>query len=169
MSDMPATWKVATVWLLVGLGGVLAVNAWQSSQERARIEVAGGRITLQRAPDGHYHWPGTVNGRKVDFLVDTGATRSALPAELARELSLPVLDTVRSQTAGGQAQGQLVQATLALSGGVSFVNARIVALPALETPLLGMDVLGKLTVRISGQTLTIEPGPGPQPTLKESP
>lgn len=160
MSDMPSTWKVATVWLLVGLGGVLAVNAWQASQERARIEVVGERITLQRAPDGHYHWPGTVNGRKVDFLVDTGATRSALPGDLARELSLTVLDTVRSQTAGGEAEGQLVQATLALEGGVNFVNARMVALPALETPLLGMDVLGKLTVRISGQTLTIEPGPG---------
>ena len=90
MKELPGTLKVVTVWLLLGLAGFLGVNAWQAQQQRSRFEVVEGRIELQRGPDGHYHWPGQVNGREVDFLVDTGATRSAIPAALARELALPV-------------------------------------------------------------------------------
>lgn len=158
MKELPGTVKVVTVWLLLGLGGYLGVSAWQAQQARSRFEVVGGRIELQRAPDGHYHWPGQVNGRAVDFLVDTGATRTAIPAALARELGLPVLDEVRSQTAGGEVAGQLVRAELTLQGGVQLRNARLVALPQLQAPLLGMDVLGRLNVRIAGQVLSVEPG-----------
>ncbi len=94
--------------------------------------------------------------RAVDFLVDTGATRSALPASLARELDLPVEGRVQSQTAGGMVEGQVVRADLALRGGVRVDRMRIVALPALEAPLLGMDVLGKLQWRQSDGVLLIE-------------
>jgi aspartyl protease family protein len=159
--ELPRTWKVVTVWLLLGLAGTLGVQAWLGERNRPQLSLASGTIELKRAPDGHYHWPGRVNGQRVDFLVDTGATRSALPATLARELKLPVLRAVSSQTAGGQAQGELVQADLQLEGGVQLSAARMVALPKLETPLLGMDVLGRLQVRISGDTLTIEPGNKP--------
>lgn len=160
-AELPGTWKVVTVWLLLGLAGALGVNAWQAQRERAQFHFDGQRITLQRAADGHYHWPGSLNGRAVVFLVDTGATRSAVPAALARELGLAVLGSVSSNTAGGLAQGELVRADLALQGGVAVQQARLVALPRLDSPLLGMDVLGKLTLRQSGAVLSIEPGAVP--------
>jgi hypothetical protein len=52
-------------------------------------------IGLQRAADGHFHWPGRVNGSAVDFLVDTGATSTTLPAALAHSADLPHLSDPR--------------------------------------------------------------------------
>ena len=144
MGELPRGLKVITVWLLVGLAVFLGVQAFMSQQRATRFETVGDSVQIRRAADGHYHWPATVNGRAVDFLVDTGATSSALPASLARELDLPVEGRVQSQTAGGTVEGQVVRADLELRGGVRVERLRIVALPALGAPLLGMDVLGKL-------------------------
>ena len=59
-------------------------------------------------------------------------------------MSLPLLGTVQSQTAGGVVQGRRVQADLQLDGGVRAERLRLTALPGLAAPLLGMDVLGRL-------------------------
>lgn len=143
--ELPGTFKVLTIWLLVGTALFLAVQWWQRESQASRFALHGDVVELRRGPDGHYHWPGSVNGRAVDFLVDTGATGTAIPARLARELDLPTLGTVRSQTAGGVATGSQVLADLALHGGVRVERMRLVALPGLgDKPLLGMDVLGRL-------------------------
>ncbi len=39
-------------------------------------------IVLQRNRQGHYVFDGEVNRRRVSFLVDTGATMTAIPGEL---------------------------------------------------------------------------------------
>jgi aspartyl protease family protein len=156
MKELPSGLKMATVWLLAGLTVFLGVQAWLSQQRGTRFESVGDSVQIRRAADGHYHWPATVNGHAVDFLVDTGATRSALPASLARELGLPVEGRVQSQTAGGAVEGQLVRADLELRGGVRIDRLRIVALPALQAPLLGMDVLGKLHWQQSDGVLNID-------------
>jgi aspartyl protease family protein len=161
MNELPRSLKVVTVWLLVGLAVFLAVQALLSQQRETRFEVQGSQVQIRRAADGHYHWPATVNGRAVDFLVDTGATRSALPAALARSLELPVEGRVQSSTAGGVVEGQVVRADLVLQGGVRIDRLRIVALPALQAPLLGMDVLGRLQWRQADGVLTIDPGTPP--------
>jgi aspartyl protease family protein len=144
MNDLPGWLKHGTVWLLLGLGVFLGVQGWQSSAQATRFSAVGGTVEIARSPDGHYHWPGRINGREVEFLVDTGATGTAIPAALARELGLQPQGSVRSATAGGVAQGSVVVASLALQGGVAADRLRIVALPGLSAPLLGMDVLGRL-------------------------
>ena len=102
-------------------------------------------VELRRGPDGHYHWPGRINGRPVDFLVDTGATGTAIPSRLARELDLEPIGRVRSSTAGGPVVGAVLRADIELEGGVRAERLRVVALPGLvDRPLLGMDVLGRL-------------------------
>src|SRR5215207_4702155 len=99
--EPPRTLKLVTVWLLLGLGVFLAVQWWLREQSQSRFHAAEGSIELRRGDDGHYRWPGTINGRTVEFLVDTGATGTAIPASLARELGLALGDEVRSSTAGG--------------------------------------------------------------------
>lgn len=142
MNQFPPVLKHLTLWLLIVTGLFLGVQAWQAHSRASRFEAAGGEITLRRAPDGHFHWPGTVNGRAVDFLVDTGATRTALPAALAA--GLPAEGTVRSATAGGVVQGHVVRVDLVLEGGVTVRRMPVTVLPDLGAPLLGMDVLGRL-------------------------
>lgn len=156
--ELPGRLKIATVWLLLGLGVFLAYQALLHRQAQARFETDGRSVVLQRAPDGHFHWPGRLNGRAVEFLVDTGATRTALPQSLAEAAGLHKLGDVRSETAGGTATGWLARADLELDGGVRVLGLPVVVLPGLRgAPLLGMDVLGRLRWRQDGGRLTLEP------------
>lgn len=142
--ELSPTLKFATVWLLLGALVFLAFQ-WRAREARqARFDVRGDVVEIRRGSDGHYHWPGTLNGRAVDFLIDTGASGVAIPQSLARELGLEGEGTVRSSTAGGEVTGRVVRADLRLDGGVRVDNLRLVALPGLDSPLLGMDVLGRL-------------------------
>jgi aspartyl protease family protein len=155
MKEFPSTLKHLTVWLLVGTAVFLGIQLWQAQQRASRFVVdTQGVIELRRAPDGHFHWPGTVNGRQVDFLVDTGATRTALPLALAE--GLPALGTVRSATAGGVVQGHVVRADLVLQGGVRVSQLPITVLPQLGAPLLGMDVLSRLNFSQSDGVLRLQ-------------
>lgn len=143
--EMPRTLKIVTVWLLLATVLFLAVQAWLAERSRARVSVLGmGVVELRRAGDGHFHWPARVNGRAVEFLVDTGATRTALPGPLARQLGLNDGTPVRSSTAGGLAQGYEVLVDLELEGGLQASRLRVTVLPQLQAPLLGMDILGRL-------------------------
>ena len=146
MSDeLPRTFKVVTLWLLLGALVFVAIQWWLREQEQMRFHAEGDIIEIRRGADGHYHWPGRINGRAVDFLVDTGATGTAISAALARELKLEPIGRMRSSTAGGPVTGEVVRADVTLQGGVRAERLRIVALPTLsDRPLLGMDVLGRL-------------------------
>jgi aspartyl protease family protein len=155
---MPHSLKLVTVWLLIGAALFLGVQALQQRAERARFSFDGasGRIELKRAADGHFHWPGRVNGVEVDFLVDTGATSTALPLALAERAGLALEGSMRSSTAGGMADGRLARADIALRGGVLAQRLRVTVLPRLQTPLLGMDVISKLHLTQNGGVLTLE-------------
>ncbi len=157
-SELPSTFEIATVWLLIGLSLFLGVQWWQHRAQQLRSTVADRVIEIRRGPDGHYHWPGTIEGRAVDFLVDTGATGTAIPASLARELRLEPIGTVQSSTAGGVVTGQVMRAAVELRGGVRAQRLRVVALSGLDgRPLLGMDVLGRLRWTQVDGVLRIEP------------
>ena len=144
-NELPRTFKVVTIWLLLGVLVFVGIQWVLREQQQMRFRAEGDIIEIRRGPDGHYHWPGTINGRSVDFLIDTGATGTAISAALARELDLQSIGQVQSSTAGGPVTGQVVRADVMLQGGVRAERLRLVALPQLaDRPLLGMDVLGRL-------------------------
>jgi aspartyl protease family protein len=155
---MSRSFKLITVWLLIGTAVFLAVQTMQHRAERARFsfDSASGRIELKRAPDGHFHWPGHVNGVAVEFLVDTGATSTALPLALAQRAGLTLEGGLRSSTAGGIVDGRLARADVSLQGGVTAERLRVAVLPQLEAPLLGMDVISKLRLSQSDGVLTLD-------------
>ena len=144
-NELPRTFKVVTIWLLLGVLVFVGIQWVLREQQQMRFRAEGDIIEIRRGPDGHYHWPGTINGRSVDFLIDTGATGTAISAALARKLDLQSIGQVQSSTAGGPVTGQVVRADVTLQGGVRAERLRLVALPQLaDRPLLGMDVLGRL-------------------------
>jgi len=156
VNDLPAWLKPTTVWLLLGLTLFLGVQAWQAQQRATRFTVDGQTLEIRRSDDGHYHWPGRIGNREVEFLVDTGATGTAIPAALARELGLQVVGSMRSSTAGGVVNGQFVVGDLQLEGGVRAERLRMAALPNLASPLLGMDVLGRLRWQQDAGVMKVE-------------
>lgn len=157
--DLPRSFKLITVWLLLGAAVFVGVQWWQHRAQQTLFQARGSAVEIRRGADGHYHWPGTVNGRAVDFLIDTGATGTAIPAALARELNLASLGSIRSNTAGGVVAAHVVRADIELQGGVSVRRLQIAALPQLAgNPLLGMDVLGRLRWQQRDAVLRIELG-----------
>ena len=160
MNDFPRSLKITTVWLLVGVVLFLVFQALENRQHRSQFSAGAGTIEIRRAGDGHYHWRGTVNGVVVDFIIDTGATATALPRSVARQAGLRAEGAVVSSTAGGQAQGHVARADVVLEGGVQARGLRVTVLPSLEAPLLGMDVLSRLRWSQHGGVLRIEAAPG---------
>ncbi|NRF67127.1 retroviral-like aspartic protease family protein [Aquincola sp. S2] len=157
--ELPSTLKVATIWILVALALFFGIQAWQHQARQTRFVAGDGVIEIRRAEDGHYHWPGEINGRRVTFLIDTGATGTAISTALAAELGLKSEGEATSMTANGPARGQLMRADVALEGGVRAERLRITALPGLgPQPLLGMNVLGKLRWQQREGVLRIEMG-----------
>jgi aspartyl protease family protein len=156
--ELPHGLKLLTIWLVILLLVFLGFKAWERESQQSLISVNADQVVLRRAADGHFHWPGTVNGVAVDFLVDTGATSTALPEALARRAGLTAIGQVRSQTAGGVTVGWLAQTNLSLQGGVHAQRLTVTVLPQLSAPLLGMDVLSKLHFSQQGGELRIQAG-----------
>ncbi|MCE4554216.1 retropepsin-like aspartic protease family protein [Roseateles cellulosilyticus] len=156
---MPHTLKLLTIWLLITLVVFLGIQAWERERAASRFQLAGETVVLKRGEDGHFHWPGRVGGIDVDFLVDTGATSTALPQALAERAGLKPLGPVRTFTAGGAAQGFAARADISLEGGVQARALTVTVLPQLGAPLLGMDVLGRLHFSQKPGELRIEPNP----------
>jgi aspartyl protease family protein len=100
-------------------------------QQQMRFRADGDIIEIRRGVDGHYHWPGTINGRSVDFLIDTGATGTCDLDRAGARARAAVDRQVQSSTAGGPVTGQVVRADVTLQGGVRAERLRLVALPQL--------------------------------------
>ena len=52
--------------------------------------VSGGEIAIRRQDDGHYWLQLDVNGKPVRFMIDSGATTTAVNANTARETGIEV-------------------------------------------------------------------------------
>ena len=154
--ELPSTFKLLTVWLLILTGVFLAVLAWQHQRERPRFTLNERELRLQRGPDGHFHWPGRLAGQTTVFLVDTGATTTALPRALGEQLGLRPLERLRSSTAGGVVDGYAAEVDLRLEGGLHAERLRVAVLPSLDAPLLGMDVLSRLKFSQHDGEFTVE-------------
>jgi aspartyl protease family protein len=161
--DLPGSLRLTIVWLLIGTVVFLAIQALMNRAERSRFsfDAASGAIELRRAPDGHFHWPGQLNGQDVVFMVDTGATSTAIPRQLADELKLRDEGSVMSSTAGGVVSGTWTRADLTLEGGPRVERLRVTVLPRLDAPLLGMDVLSKMRFTQSDGVLRLQAGARP--------
>lgn len=155
MNDLPRSLKHVTVWLLVLTAVFLAVQYGLHRQGQTRVQHDGDTLRIRRSADGHFYWPGQIQGQPVQFLIDTGATRTALPLALAQQLALPVGRPVQSSTAGGTVQGHMSRADVVLQGGITVASLNVTVLPALGSPLLGMDVLGRLRLTQEDGVLTV--------------
>lgn len=129
--------------------------------------VAGGETRVPLAPDGHFWINATVNGTEAPFLVDTGATLTAVSVPLAARAGLEPRTggvPVRISTANG-----VVSADITTIDSLRFGNVKAGGLDAViapnigETNVLGMNLLSRLASwRVEGHTLILVPH-NPQP------
>lgn len=106
-------------------------------------------VTLTRGNNGHFQTEASVDGRRINFLVDTGATTIALRESDAARLGIhPAARdyTIRSQTANGVIYGARTELNRVEVGEVTIHNVVAIVLPdeALGQNLLGMSFLSRL-------------------------
>lgn len=112
---------------------------------------ASGRRTMTIARDrrGHFQVDARVDGRRLDFMVDTGASVIALTANDAKRLGIfPAFNdyTVRVQTANGTVKAAPVTLGSVDVGGLVVRDVPALVMPdkALNENLLGLAYLTKL-------------------------
>lgn len=110
---------------------------------------AGRSLTVPRDGRGHFQVEARVDGRRVGFMVDTGASAIALTERDARRLGIhPASNdfTVRVRTANGVVKAAPVTLNSVDVGGlvVRDVQALVVAGTGLSENLLGLSYLTRL-------------------------
>ena len=100
-------------------------------------------VVLLRNRNGHYIFDGEINRRKVTFLVDTGATTTAIPGGMQQALGLSPGPATSVSTANGTTTAYLTRLDQLSMGSIELFDVNASILPGMETDtvLLGMNVL----------------------------
>ncbi len=144
------------VWLC--LGGLLYYLADGVQHPNKATQLGHERsVTLKRGLDGHYRAEAVINGKKVDVLIDTGATGVAISQRIADQLGLKSISAITTNTANGDSVGYLVRLESVKVGGVEARNVSAMIAPTLQGDvLLGMSYLGRMDVRLFNNEMTIK-------------
>lgn len=167
-----------------GLMAVLLLVVLQLSRMDPRFELAvpelglpeqvveGGETRLPLARDGHFWLEGQINGQPATFLVDTGATLTAVSTETAARVGLAPRSNalpVRMQTANGSVAADLTTIGELRFGNVAARGLDAVIAPGLgPTNVIGMNLLSRLhSWRVEDNVLILVPH-HPQPPLQRA-
>ena len=119
----------------------------------------GGTIMLAADPHGQFFTPGAINGRSVQFVVDTGATLTTISRRDAQRLGVDYRrgTAQKSVTANGVVDGWRVSLASVRVGDATVrdVDAIVVDNDLLPIALLGMSFLGRFDMQRQGSTLVL--------------
>jgi aspartyl protease family protein len=160
---MGTTMQVLAWLVLLGLGvfyfsDVLDKQRNPNQQLQTRYGEQGLReVVLQRNRFGHYVTSGEINGKPVVFMLDTGATGVAIPADIARRLELRPGRAFPTQTANGLSTSYAVRLDHVSVGDIQLRDVSAAISPGLQTDeiLLGMSFLKHIEFTQRGDTLIL--------------
>jgi aspartyl protease family protein len=173
MESQPAGRSMGRV--MIGLAWVIALGAltwgfqeWLDDQRNPNREVKSaivdGTLTvmLERNRYGHYQARGQINGKDVDFLIDTGATTVSVPADLAARLGLAPGPALQATTANGTVTAFMTRLTRVRVGAIELRDVAATINPGMKgnEVLLGMSFLKRVEFTQRGNTLTLKSGEG---------
>ena len=119
---------------------------------------AAAQLVLRADAGGLFHARGSINGRAVDFLLDTGASAVTLGQAQAEALGLAWRDAPRAlaHTALGSVEARLLELDEVQLGPLRARRVGAAVLPsALPQVLLGNTFLGRFDWRREGALLTL--------------
>jgi aspartyl protease family protein len=124
--------------------------AAQAATSAPKADAGLRRLNIPRDARGHFATDGRIDGQRITFMVDTGASLVALNESSAARFGLrpiPSQYTAKVTTANGMVKGARAQiAMIDLGGGliVRDVDAMVLPDEALSENLLGLSFLSKL-------------------------
>lgn len=158
---------IYVAWLLA-LGLLTWVfSGWLDAQRNPNRQVKSVAkdgvyaVTLERNRYGHYYVTGLINGREVEFILDTGATTVSVPAATAQQLGLKQGPPVFSTTANGTITTYLTHLASVSVGDITLHDVKANINPHMggNEVLLGMSFLKHLEFTQRGNTLILKQSP----------
>lgn len=147
--------RSAVAWGMIFVGAAAGYGLWGDIRGRVlpdQMVTQSGQIEVPRAQDGHYYLTLVIDGTKIEFLADTGASTVVLSDRDARKLGID-LDGLAYLGQAETANGVVRTATVSLKD-VELgpfrdrkINASVTK-GAMEVSLLGMDYLGLYRIEI---------------------
>lgn len=134
-------------------------DAPASVGEQAGSKSSGSKIVLQAGDGGHFVTQGSINGKSVQFMVDTGATAVAMGSAEAKRMGIDYTSgkPVRLNTANGQAVGYLLSLNSVRIGDVEVQNVdAIVSQLSMPYVLLGNSFLTRFSMRRDNDQMVLE-------------
>ena len=152
------TLAIVVFWLVVT--GVLYVLTTQYLKPKPVTITAQGEVVIPKSRDGHFYAAGTVNGRAVTFMVDTGASLVVISEPFARHAGVAEGVPTTFHTANGDLQGRTVTDVPVTLGPIQVSGVRVgVGMVGgdEDDALLGQSFLSKFDITMSKDQMTLRP------------
>ena len=165
------TLKMALAWVAI-FGGAYVLTLFRGEGveiwSRIKTDVSGGQspssgttVRITARDDGHFYASGRVNGHPITFLIDSGATTTAMSTTVANASGVTDdgMPPIPLSTANGMTFAKTARIERLEIGSIVQVNARTTISDSLgDTNLLGMSFLNQLkSWRVEGDTLILQP------------
>ncbi|MBS0563061.1 MAG: TIGR02281 family clan AA aspartic protease [Proteobacteria bacterium] len=150
------------IWAFLALALVAAYALWPEIRRAllpASVTRTATGIEIGAAADGHFYVDATVNGTRLTFLIDTGASDIVLTPADARRIGIDPA-TLDFSGQASTANGMVATAPIRLDSlGLGPWEDRdlpaTVNSGALDRSLLGMSYLSRYKITLSGRTMTL--------------
>ena len=162
--DRSQAFRHAGSWILIFAVAIVAAALWDDIRSDVPQQAAvteAGAIAIPQARDGHFYLTAAVEGERVRFLVDTGATDIVLSRRDAERVGIDtggLLFSGRAGTANGEVRTAPVWLETFAVGPVTDRDVRAqVNAGEMGVSLLGMDYLRRFArIEIAGDRLILE-------------
>lgn len=128
-------------------------------QSQPTIINVGGYTGIRITADerGHYRGTALINNVRMPFMIDTGATKTAIPTRLARSAGLLYGRTIQTKTAGGKTVSHQTTVNTLRLGNIVIRNLEGHINEHLDEVLIGMNVLRHFRMIQNSDILTLIP------------
>lgn len=143
-------------WFAV-MGLVYGLMTYYLKPKQAQVQ-ANGDLVIPRAQDGHFYTPGSINGREVVFLVDTGASLVSVSEPLAQAAGITGGVPTTFHTANGERSGRVVEGVTVSVGPLRVNNVKVgvgLSLGDDSQALLGQSFLSKFDVSLGQNQMVL--------------
>lgn len=139
-----------------------AVSSWATramavEQELGAEPKAKQALVLRQQGNGHYMVTGAVNGKPLNFVVDTGASAISLPRDFAYMANMSCSEQVKVQTANGASSACMGVIAKLKVGPFLLRDVPAYMAPNLNQPLLGMNVLQRFRIEQDNGEMRLTP------------
>ena len=164
--------KMFAGWVLIFLAAFVAFTLKDDFMALGKRVIAEGRgegevvavgreLRIRKSMDGHFWVNGELNGHKVRFLVDSGATVTSISLQTARLADVPTTSSIPAlvQTANGIVPVTPSRAERLKVGSIERRNLAVHVSEAFgPMNVLGMNFLSSLSAwGVEGQWLVLKP------------